>query len=30
MKNHGVFTLGKNPESAVEAAVKVEDAARAA
>jgi L-ribulose-5-phosphate 4-epimerase len=28
MKNHGVFTIGKTPESAVKAAIMVEDAAR--
>jgi len=28
MKNHGVFTIGKTPESAVKAAVMVEDVAR--
>ncbi len=28
MKNHGVFTIGKNPEAALKAAVMVEDAAR--
>jgi L-ribulose-5-phosphate 4-epimerase len=28
LKNHGVFTLGRNPEEAVKAAVMVEDAAR--
>ena len=28
MKNHGVFTVGKTPEAAVEAAVMVEDVAR--
>ncbi len=28
MKNHGVFTIGKNPEAAVKAAVMVEDVAR--
>jgi L-ribulose-5-phosphate 4-epimerase len=28
MQNHGVFTIGKNPEAAVKAAVMVEDAAR--
>jgi L-ribulose-5-phosphate 4-epimerase len=28
MQNHGVFTIGKNPKSAVKAAVMVEDAAR--
>jgi L-ribulose-5-phosphate 4-epimerase len=28
MQNHGVFTLGKNPQAAVKAAVMVEDAAR--
>ncbi len=30
MKNHGVFTLGKDPEAAVKAAVMVEDVARTA
>ena len=29
LKNHGVFTIGKNAESAVKAAVMVEDVARA-
>ena len=29
LKNHGVFTLGKNAETAVKAAVMVEDVARA-
>lgn len=28
MKNHGVFTVGKDPEAAVKAAVMVEDVAR--
>jgi L-ribulose-5-phosphate 4-epimerase len=28
MKNHGVFTIGRTPESAVKAAVMVEDVAR--
>ena len=28
MQNHGIFTIGKNPKSAVKAAVMVEDAAR--
>ncbi len=28
MKNHGVFTVGKNPQAAVKAAVMVEDVAR--
>ena len=28
MKNHGVFTIGKTPESAVKAAIMVEDVAR--
>jgi L-ribulose-5-phosphate 4-epimerase len=28
MKNHGVFTIGRTPETAVKAAVMVEDAAR--
>jgi L-ribulose-5-phosphate 4-epimerase len=28
MKNHGVFTIGKNPEAALKAAVMVEDVAR--
>jgi L-ribulose-5-phosphate 4-epimerase len=28
MKNHGVFTIGKTPETAVKAAVMVEDVAR--
>ncbi len=28
MKNHGVFTVGRDPEAAVKAAVMVEDAAR--
>jgi L-ribulose-5-phosphate 4-epimerase len=28
MKNHGVFAVGKTPESAVKAAVMVEDSAR--
>jgi L-ribulose-5-phosphate 4-epimerase len=28
MQNHGIFTIGKNPEAAVKAAVMVEDAAR--
>ena len=28
MKNHGVFTIGKNARAAVKAAVMVEDAAR--
>jgi L-ribulose-5-phosphate 4-epimerase len=30
MKNHGVFTIGKNTEAAVKAAVMVEDVARTA
>ena len=28
LKNHGVFTIGKNAEAAVKAAVMVEDVAR--
>lgn len=28
LKNHGVFTIGKNPEAALKAAVMVEDVAR--
>jgi L-ribulose-5-phosphate 4-epimerase len=29
LKNHGVFTIGRNAETAVKAAVMVEDVARA-